>query len=386
MKIGIVCDWYLPRIGGLELHLRDLARELVRHGHEVHLVCVTPDEGPRDTVVEGVHIHRLDVRRTPRFDTISVSAVKPLEAYLRRGRFDVIHTHNAFSPMAHVGNYLARKIGVPSLFTECSVLQGFSVGLGTVLRQFVPWGEWPTLLSGVSNFVAEDVRRASGRSEVHVLHNGVDIARWACERREPSRPRVTTVMRFTLRKRPFDVVRIIPEIHSRLPAELRPVFTLVGDGAQMQRVKDEAARLGVSEHVELPGYQPRERIRDILSESSVFVLPTRKEAMSIATVEALAAGCPAVCFNLGGVSDVVEHGTEGFLANDMPEFIDYIIELVRNHDLRRRMAAATTKRLYRFTWNEVIGKHLELFSLAQQRAGGGTGAPAPGAQSAPPAA
>jgi glycosyltransferase involved in cell wall biosynthesis len=381
MKIGIVCDYYLPRIGGLELHLRDLSQNLVRRGHEVHLVCATQHDGPRDTEVEGVRIHRLDIRRAPRFDIMLPSGIAPLEAYLRSHRFDVLHTHNWFSTMAHAGGYLGRKLGVPTLFTECSVLAGWPIRIAKALRPVMPWGDWQTVLSGVSHFVAENVRVASGRDEVHVVHNGVDIARWACERREPSRPRVTTVMRFTYRKRPTDIIRIIPEVHARLPADLRPVFTLVGDGTQMQKVKDEAARLGVSEHIELPGYQSRERIRDILSESTVFVLPTRAEAMSIATVEALASGCPAVCFNLGGVSDVVQHGTEGFLASDMPEFVDYIVEVVQNHALRRKMAEATTKRVHRFTWDSVITKHEELFRLAQERAGGRTGAPAPAARS-----
>jgi glycosyltransferase involved in cell wall biosynthesis len=370
MKVGIVCDWYLPRIGGLELHLRDLGRELVKRGHEVHVVCVTPDE-TGETESEGVRIHRLAVPLVPRFATIrGPGAIRPLERLLRSLELDVIHTHNAFSPMAHVGALLARRMGVPSLFTECSVLRG-PVGRGLrALNAVIPWGSWPTLLSGVSQFVADDVRHAARRDEVFVLHNGVDLQRWAVERREPERPRVTSVMRFTLRKRPTDMVQVIPEVHARLPPRLRPVFTLIGDGAQMPRVREEARRLGVAEHVELPGFLPRERIRDILGQSTLFALPTRKEAMSIASLEALAAGCPAVAMNLGGVSDVIEHGREGFLADDREQFVSAIVRLVEDHDLRHTMAAATTKRLARFSWDQVIARHLNLFRLAGQRVHG----------------
>ena len=35
MKVALVCDWFPPRMGGLEIHLRDLARELERRGHPV---------------------------------------------------------------------------------------------------------------------------------------------------------------------------------------------------------------------------------------------------------------------------------------------------------------------------------------------------------------
>jgi len=370
MKIAIVADWYLPRIGGLELHLRDLGRQLVRHGHTVHIICVTPPPPgePRESESEGVRIHRLDVPLMPKFHSIrGPGALKPLEALLRRLAPDVVHTHNAFSPLAFAGSKVARDLGIPSLFTECSVLRGRVALFLRLVDKVLPWGRSPTLLSGVSSFVAEDVRRATGRDEVFVLHNGIDLSAWRCERREPSRPRVTTVMRFTLRKGPVRVVRIIPRVHARLPPELRPVFTLVGDGPQMVNVREEAKRLGVAEHVELPGFQPRERVRDILAESWVFCLPTRKEAMSIATLEALAAGCPAVAMNLGGVSDVVEHGRQGFLANDEDAFVNHIVELVRDHDLRARMAKATQERLSGFAWEHVIARHEELFSLARQR-------------------
>lgn len=372
-SIAIVADWYVPRIGGLELHLRDLSRHLARAGHRVDVVCMTRDDGsrPGDWESPGVRIHRLGVSRLPGLDTIrDPSAVPVVEALLRELRPDIIHTHNAFSPLSHVGAWLSRKLGIPSLFTECSVLRG---RVGWALRQasrVADWGRWPTLLSGVSGFVADDVAYATRRDEVFVLHNGIDLAAWAGERREPSRPRVTTVMRFTRRKRPLAVVRIIPRVHAALPPPLRPTFTLVGDGPEMPAVVAESRRLGVSQYVELPGFQPRERVRSILAESSLFCLPTRKEAMSIATLEALASGCPAVAMNLGGVSDVVEHGREGFLAGSEDEFVDYIVRLIREHDLRQQMAARTRDRLGRFSWEQVIARHQNLFGLAQQREAG----------------
>ena len=107
------------------------------------------------------------------------------------------------------------------------------------------------------------------------------------------------------------------------------------------------------------------------TETILYVcLPTRKEAMSIATLEALASGCPAVAMNLGGVSDVVEHGREGFLAADEDQFVDYIVRLIREPELRQQMAARTRDRLGRFAWEQVIARHQNLFSLAQQRQSG----------------
>ncbi len=80
-KIAIISDWYLPRIGGLELHLRDLARELNLRGHEAHVITATP--GARE--LDGIKVHRLDVPLMPGLDTIrSKKALRPLEKLLLR--------------------------------------------------------------------------------------------------------------------------------------------------------------------------------------------------------------------------------------------------------------------------------------------------------------
>src|SRR6185436_9960260 len=50
LKVALVCDWYHPRVGGIERHLQDLAGELVTAGHDV--VVITPTPG--DERVHGI--------------------------------------------------------------------------------------------------------------------------------------------------------------------------------------------------------------------------------------------------------------------------------------------------------------------------------------------
>jgi glycosyltransferase involved in cell wall biosynthesis len=173
-------------------------------------------------------------------------------------------------------------------------------------------------------------------------------------------------MRFTKRKRPHDVIRAIPKVHEKLPPELRPRFTLIGDGPERPRVEREIERLGVAPYVELTGFKPRHEIREILARSSLFILPTSKEALSIATLEARCCGLPVVAMNHGGVGDLIRHGREGFLANSREEFIDYIAEAVANEALRRRMSDATRRSLDWFAWDSVIGQHMHVYRLAYQ--------------------
>jgi glycosyltransferase involved in cell wall biosynthesis len=368
MKIALVCDWYAPRIGGLESQMRDLARELKARGHEVEVITST--RGERE--LDGIRVHRLEVPLLPIYRVVyRKESIPALETLLLAGDYDLVHAHTAFSPLAQVAMFLAKKHGIPSVLTEHSVLKGSGGQLLAAVNRFYPWTTWPDVLTAVSSYVAREIEPIAGR-EVRVLPNGVKPGEWgAAQPAEPGAPlRVTSVMRLYKRKRPIDIVRTIPRVNALLPKHLRPIFTIVGDGSERKKVEREADRLRVRGQLELCGWQPRPEVKKVLARSAVFILPTSKEALSIATLEALCAGLPAVAMSHGGVGDIVHHGREGFLANDLDEFAGYIAQLVSDDALRARMAAQTRASAARFSWESVIEQHLAIYRLAQERAEG----------------
>src|SRR5688572_11975452 len=99
-KVALVADWYLPRVGGLELHIRDLANQLVKRGHEAHIICVTP--GPPQGAQEdrGVRLHRLPIPIMPKLNFMrGPEGLRALESIFAREGFDVIHAQSALSPL-----------------------------------------------------------------------------------------------------------------------------------------------------------------------------------------------------------------------------------------------------------------------------------------------
>jgi glycosyltransferase involved in cell wall biosynthesis len=366
LKIALICDWYTPRIGGLEMQMRDLARNLKVRGHEVHVITSTP--AGADRAPDSVPVHRLDLPLMPGLDVIrSRSALVPLERVIADEGFDVLHCHTALSPLAHGGTYLGRKLGIPSVMTEHSVLRGVGGMALRALNRLVPWASWPDVLSGVSRYVKGELQQVTGRTDVEVLPNGVHPKEWLTAHpagRADDVLRIVSTMRLTRRKRPIEIVRAIPKVLERLPGGVRPKFCIIGGGPEEARVRREARRLGVEAHLELPGWQPRPQVKDWLSRSSLFILPTSKEALSIATLEALCAGLPVVALDHGGVGDIVVDGREGFLARSSDEFIDRIVRLASDRVLRRRMAQASRAHVDRFSWDVVIARHLQLYRHA----------------------
>src|SRR5690349_6807462 len=127
MKITLVSDWFLPRLGGVELQIRDLAGELAAAGHEVHVVTTTPADrraqGALQTgrvdLPEGVTVHRADVALLPKAGfTISPRAGLAMRKILWQLAPDVVHLHASIGSTGTLaGAWAAHRLGIPSLVT-----------------------------------------------------------------------------------------------------------------------------------------------------------------------------------------------------------------------------------------------------------------------------
>lgn len=358
MKVALVCDWYAPRLGGIESQLADLTDALRARGHEPHVITATPGVSSR-------FVHRLGVPLVPGWRVVrSRRALDALHGLFARESFDVIHAHSLYSPLAHAATYLAHLIGVPSLMTSHSLVDRATA---TILDLCVPeWASWPTQLTAVGTLAADQLRRLSRRADVGTLPNGIDATRFAAPLRPASDTlTILSVVRLHARKRPLSLVRALPEILRRAQAHCVPErvrLVIAGDGPLRAAVRAEAARLGVADHVELLGAVPRADVVRLYRDADLFALPSRNEAFGIVALEARAAGLPVVAMRDGGAAELVEHGSEGLLAADDDEFAAQLATLVVDAPLRRRMQEAAPRHLARFAWSEIARRHEQLYA------------------------
>jgi glycosyltransferase involved in cell wall biosynthesis len=89
-------------------------------------------------------------------------------------------------------------------------------------------------------------------------------------------------------------------------------FMIVGRGRLEQKLKDYARTLGIAEQVIFTGL--RHDIPDLLARADIFVLSSLWEGLPLAAVEAMAAARPVILTDVGGNSELVEHGQNGLLA------------------------------------------------------------------------
>jgi len=111
-------------------------------------------------------------------------------------------------------------------------------------------------------------------------------------------------------------------------------------------------------------------IRELYSVANLFVLCSEREGMGCCVIEAMAMGVPTVVSNSGGLPELVQHGSTGFLvpAGDAGALCKQIIEVLANHEARSRVvqkARLLTER--RFDARKTAGHVMELYERLLRR-------------------
>ncbi len=363
LTVALTSDWFAPRVGGIELQMQDLARELHARGHEVHIVTTTP--GP--PAFEGIPVHRQQVPMVKGWDVAVPNLLRIPVAVraIRQVQPDIVHAHGMFSVTAIGTLIAARHLGIPCVSTHHSLLPGGNMWAARAV--FAVFSYRADVVSAVSQAAATDARRASGRRRIPVLPNGLHLGQWTRPHHEPPDLHVVSVMRLAKTKQPAALVAAVPGLIAGVPASRGVRVTIVGDGPERANLEQMARDLGVAGHITFAGELSRERVRDMLHSASLFALPCQAEAFGIAVLEARGAGLPVVAMNRGGIPEIVEHGRHGLLANSEQEFADHLVTLASDDPLRHRLAAQARVGIDRFGWDHVVARHLQLYRETIER-------------------
>jgi glycosyltransferase involved in cell wall biosynthesis len=359
LKIALVTDHFLPRLGGIELAVGDLALELHKRGHRPHIITATHGE----TGLSEIPVHQIRLPLVPRFDiSLRHPAWQGFRTRLTSEGFDIVHAHcSVVSPLAWASLAMARELQIPSTLTCHSLLEWSVYSLRLLHRLWLGTncrGPW----TAISRACAEGLSAAAPGVDVRVLPNGIDPVPWLQISRRP-RPgiRLVSVMRLHRKKRPLDLVRAFRQLRRRTPAGFDLQCTLIGDGPEQNAVRRLLQKCGLEKQFHLTGRLSREKIREVFAESDIFVLPSVKEAFGIAALEARCSGLPVVAMAYGGVRDVVEHGRHGFLARNHGEMVQYLLRLVQDTGLREEFSRRAREGLEKFYWDRVLDEQLAIY-------------------------
>ena len=337
---ALMYTWEYPPhlVGGLGSHVAHLAPALIRQGVEVHVITPRLAGGPRledisiDGRTRGV-VERIEppFRQLSNFDAdveqTNLNLAEAGAACIRDRGADIIHAHDWL--VASASLTLKRLYKIPLVSTVHATERGRSRGtIGGDLSEAINGAEWWLTYESwrvicTSRFMAREISAYFHvpADKIDVVPNGVDSAPFDAldaldltdfRRRfaDPGDQIVFHVGRLVHEKGPQLIVEAAPAV---LSAVASARFVVAGNGPMLGYLQSQAWRLGVGQSFYFPGRISDEVRNRLYKVAQCAVFPSLYEPFGIVALEAMAAQCPVVVANTGGLSEVVENHRTGIV-------------------------------------------------------------------------
>jgi L-malate glycosyltransferase len=297
----------------------------------------------------------------------SLALASRMAEVAERQNLDLLHVHYA---VPHSISALLAKQMMASRrrLPFVTTLHGTDITLVGADRSYLPITKFSIEQSDGVTSVSDYLKRRTvevfgATNEIRVVTNFVN-----CDIYRPDRDRCPPILgvpeeakvlihlsNFRPVKRVLDCVRILERVRRESNAHL----VLVGDGPERGPVERLVQELNLVPHVTCLGKQ--NHVERIIPRADVLLLPSELESFGLAALEAMACGVPPVATNVGGVSELVTHGEDGYLeaVGDVEAQAARVNELLSNQTLHDRMRdAARLTALNRFCSGLVIPQYI----------------------------
>ena len=315
MKIAFFTETFLPKVDGIVTRLTKTIQHLVAAGDEVLVFC---PEGAPDTWM-GARVVGVPAVPLPLYPELKLALPRPaVSEALERFAPDLVHVVNP-AVLGLGGIWLAKTRNLPLVASYHTHLPKYLEHYGMGMLEPLLW----ELLKAAHNQARLNLCTSTamvqelsekGIQNTALWQRGVDT--------ELFRPSLRSqAMRERLLNGHSDTDKLLLYI-GRLSAEkqierIRPVLdalpearlALVGDGPYRQQLEKIFA--GTPTH--FVGYLAGEELASAYASGDAFLFPSSTETLGLVLLEAMAAGCPVVGANRGGIPDIVSDGVNGCL-------------------------------------------------------------------------
>ena len=354
MKIAFFTETFLPKVDGIVTRLTRTIEHLVDAGDDVLVVC--PEGAPTEHA--GARVVGVPAMPLPLYPELKLALPRPaVSDALDDFRPDLVHVVNP-AVLGVGGIWLARTRGLPlvaSYHTHLpKYLEHYGMGmLEPLLWELLKAAHNQAQLNLCTSTAMVDELSRKGIQHTALWQRGVDTHLFRPALRNQA-------MRQRLHGGHADTGNLLLYI-GRLSAEkqierLRPVLeampqaslALVGDGPhrqQLERVFEGTASTFV-------GYLAGEELAAAYASADAFLFPSSTETLGLVLLEAMAAGCPVVGANRGGIPDIVTDGVNGCLYDpDQPQSLEAAVRrLLGNANQRRDLREAARLEAERWGW------------------------------------
>ncbi|MFM2096116.1 MAG: Alpha-D-kanosaminyltransferase [Planctomycetota bacterium] len=380
LRIAMVTRRFWPLVGGAEMVMANLAAEFLRQGHQPRVVTAQwESDWPTDVVHREVPVVRIPNPARRGWGTLRYMV--GLNRWLRRHieEIDVVYVsmlkHDAYAAITTMEStrvpVVVRAEGAGAT-GDCHWHETGRFGIRirrccrradrliapspTIADEMLAAGFEAERIERILNGVAIPPPRHGGvRGDARAILVEVnhDLAA------DDQTPVVVYTGRLDAAKGLHELIRAWPIVLATHPTAR---LWIVGEGPDRDALFDTIRDCDVRQQVAMPG--AFDDVQDVLNAADLFVLPSHQEGISIALLEAMAAGVPVVASDIPGNRSVIEPGIHGLLmpARDVQSIAKAITVVLSDPRSAAQRAATARRRVeLEFSLDQMARMHLDLF-------------------------
>ena len=370
MRVGLVSPYDFASPGGVNDHVRQLARRLTETGHEARIFAPS---SRADVGFDKARFYRIGTPiAIPANDsvariTLSFHLANQVAAIAADERFDVLHFHEPLMPalpMTMLRMSTTANVGTFHAYARSNV--GYYYGR-SLLKPYL--GHLHRAIA-VSEPARAFVNRYFPDFPMRVIPNGVDLDVYnpdvtPIRHLRDDNLNILFVGRLEKRKGLGDLLRAYRAMVSRIP---HARLIIVGDGPLRGRAESYIARHRLP-NVVMAGYVPETVKPRYYNSADIFCAPaTGAESFGIVLLEALASGLPVVATEVPGYMSVLESGKDSITVppKNWRELAASLVILARDPELRRRLSDYALHKARRYSWDVVASEIVGVYQEARK--------------------
>src|SRR3989338_8822149 len=339
MNILMVSDGYFPeKVGGSYRYLAGLSRELVRRGHNIHVIVPKIEDGLSDTeTINSVTIHRYRYSKTsPLINLISqiINSRKIFNKILTEAKPSLINFHHALPSLGIVK--LKSIKNIPKVFTfygpwgeeyrsrdNTSLLSNIHTKLMLFFEKYVISKCRSVLvLSEFSKFQLKEIHGVKSE-KVSVIPSGLDISSFSLGDKMAARKRLNifedSKILLTIRRLdPRMGLDVMLRAFTIITAKIKGVRLLIGGtGPSLSALIKLRDELELTDSVDFIGHISEENLPYYYRAADISILPSRElEGFGLMTIESLSCGTPVIGTPVGSTTEILGKFEEKLLFKD----------------------------------------------------------------------
>lgn len=371
MKVCMMSIDFLPNVGGISTHIIELARALTDLGIEVHIITCRNDlRGQKLEIIDNIKIHRIYLPRI-KFGSI-LYIINQLYTILRlkkNEKINIFHSHTKTDSIAF--RFLNKIVKIE---TEHSSTFLKAVETNKNVDSYRKIFDAADYLIAPSEELKETIIKIGTEpSKVSYIPNGVDTTKFHPNKNDKLKKKyniknqivVNCPRNLVIKNGVHYLIKAIPLITQKFD---NVQFLFIGNSNKemFTKCQRKVSDLKVDDHVIFTDTIPNDQMPGFYGISDIVVLPSLKEATSIAGLEAMATGKPLVGTRVGGIPMLIDDGETGTLVSpkDPQSLAEAIIHLLQDDKKRDKMGVNARKKVMaEFDWKKSIAPQtLEIYN------------------------